>query len=274
MSVCALLLVAVSIHGAPPLSCGACQLLQEGIHRSIATNITAMEKDAVAGTMSTATLQVGQVIWHLCASDAWAGQRYDDALGKVCRTAVEKHVDALTTHWKEREADEYKDPAIALRMKRSVCGGAELSACRAEDLASISDFELVRPDECDVCKALVHDLYGLVMLSRERPTSAKHDNYFRLIGVLGQACADLPMRHAMRPDQKQTVLDICEDLWDEHEAPLSKLALKWGDREGAYAQSLCSSVLDVCAEDAPLNLRLFAADIERIHPRRAHKEDL
>jgi len=43
-------------------------------------------------------------------------------------------------------------------------------------------------------------------------------------------------------------LQMCEDLWDEHEATLTKLALK---RSVEYAQTVCTERLQVCDEDAP-----------------------
>ena len=73
--------------------------------------------------------------------------------------------------------------------------------------------------------------------------------FFRLIAQMGQACSELPMRHAIRPAEREAVIDLCEELWDEYGARFSKLAYQ---RSAAYAESLCSETLDLCADDAPL----------------------
>ena len=62
----------------------------------------------------------------------------------------------------------------------------------------------------------------LVMSSRDRPTEGKKsDAFYRLVGQLSAVCNDLSMRHAMRPEDREAVHDLCEDLWDDHEGTLS-----------------------------------------------------
>jgi len=229
------------------LTCAECSLMQEAIQRTISQNISALEKRAVAGSQMTATVQIGQLIWHVCESDAWREQRYRTSLDATCSAVVMAHVDTMTESWKDKSSEAYKEPAMALRMKRAVCTNAALGpACSPEELPS--DYEPLRADECAVCRALVGDLFHVVHFSRERPTSAKNDNFFRLHALMAHACAELQMRHAIRPSEVGRVAEMCEDLWDEHEATLTKLALK---RSVEYAQSVCTKRLQVCDEDAP-----------------------
>ncbi len=230
------------------LTCSECVALQEGIHRAIIANISALEAKNAAGTTATATLEIGQIIWHLCTSDSWRASRPRTSLDAACRDATKTHVDLMTEYWKEKTTDEYKDPVLALRMKRAVCPNPQLGACALEDLPS--DYEPLRPDECALCRALVSDLVGIVRLSRERPRTSKNDNYFRLIALMGQVCAELPMRHSIRANEADDVSELCEEFWDDHEAALSKLALQ---RSSSYAESLCTDVLEVCEQSAPLD---------------------
>ena len=241
---------AVALLGvaAGALTCSECVALQEGIHRAIAANISALEAKSTAGVTATATLEVGQIIWHLCTLDSWRASRPRESLDAACRDATKTHVDLMTEYWKEKTTDEYKDPVLALRMKRAVCPNPQLGACALEDLPS--DYEPLRPEECSICRAVVSDLVGIVRLSRERPKTSKNDNYFRLIGLMGQVCTELPMRRSIRANEADDVSDLCEDFWDEHEAALSKLALQ---RSPRYAESLCADVLEVCEKSVPLD---------------------
>merc|ERR1711871_1036329 len=108
--------------------------MQEAIHRSIVNNITEISKKSAGGTTQTATVEIGQIIWHLCGSDAWTEQRYAPSLTKTCRREVRKHVDLMTNYWKEKTSEEYQDSAIALRMKRAVCPNQDVGACMLESL--------------------------------------------------------------------------------------------------------------------------------------------
>ena len=67
-----------------PLTCGQCIALQEGIYRSINRNITALEQRNTAGVTSSATIEIGQIIWHLCSSDAWRDVRPSLELHRRC----------------------------------------------------------------------------------------------------------------------------------------------------------------------------------------------
>jgi len=246
--------VLVLLPPASALNCAECVALQEGIHRAIVANISALEHRGQAGTTQTATLEIGQIIWHLCSSDSWRASRPRASLDEACREATRSHVDLMTEYWKEKTSDDYKDPVLALRMKRAVCPNPQLGACALEDLPT--DYEPLRPQECALCRALTSDLAATVRLSRERPKTSKNDNYFRLIAQMGQACAELPMRRPIRPNERDDVSDLCEELWDDHEAALSKLALH---RSASYAESLCTDVLEVCEQAAPLD-GLYALD--------------
>ena len=75
VAVLALLVVALCPAAVAAFGCGECMVVQEGIQRSILHNITALEKKATLGTSETATVQIGQIIWHMCDSAAWQGQR-------------------------------------------------------------------------------------------------------------------------------------------------------------------------------------------------------
>lgn len=235
-------------------TCGECSAMQEAIQRSIVANITSFEVKGVAGTTQTATIEVGQIIWHLCGSDAWTTRRHKGSLTQACKREVRKHVDLMTNYWKEKSSDEYKDKALALRMKRAVCPNQDVGACDLETLPS--DYEPLRADECTVCRAMSSDLFGMVRQSRDKPTSGKSDAYFRLVGLMQGVCEDMPMRHPMRPEQRQNILELCEDLWDEYEAPFSRIALK---RTADYASTLCSEELELC-EDATTLEELYAHD--------------
>ena len=246
LRVVAPLLVVAAVAG-DKLSCGECCLIQEAIQRSISANITALEAKATAGTTATATVEIGQIIWKVCRSDTWKEGRYQQALTKACTKFVKKHVELATNYWKEKASEDYKDPTMVLRMKRAVCPNPDVGACALESLPS--DYSPLRPDECAVCKAVVSDLFTLVSSSRERPTQGKtSDAYYRLVGQLSSVCNELPMRHAIQPAQRDEVHDVCEELWDDHEGKLLKLALQ---RDEAFALALCADELEVC--DDPMS---------------------
>jgi len=227
------------------LSCGECGVIQEAIQRSMAANISALAEKSLAGTQQTATIMVGQVIWRVCSSDTWREHRYRDSLDTACRAAIDEHLDTWTKHWEGKTTDEYTDPLLALRMKRAACTAVD--ACGFDELPS--DYSPLRPDECAVCRALASDIFGMVRFSREAPKSAKtSDSFYRLVTLMGHACRDMPMRHAIRPEQRESVVLLCEDLWDEHEGAFSKLALK---RDESFAMALCSEHLELCDSDSP-----------------------
>ena len=251
-----------------PLRCGECMVIQEAIHRSIVHNITAMEASHQAGTTTTATIEIGQIIWRLCSSDAWKNARYQSSYTSACKRFVKKHVDLATNYWKEKAAEEYRDPTLALRMKRAVCPNPDVEACALDELPS--DYVPLRADECGICKALVSDVYGMVHSSRERPTQGKtSDAFYRLAQQLGNVCTDLPMRHALRADEREAVHELCEDVWDDHEGALTRLALR---RDEEYARALCADELEIC--DEPMSrAELLASDPTSLaEPAAAHDE--
>ena len=84
------------------LTCGQCIALQEGIWRSIRHNISHFEKKNTAGVVTTATLEVGQIIWHLCGSEGWKHSRPSDGLLQACSDHTRPHTDLMTEYWKEK----------------------------------------------------------------------------------------------------------------------------------------------------------------------------
>ena len=62
-------------------------------------------------------------------------------------------------------------------------------------------------------------------------------------------CAELPMRHAFRPKEKDDVFEMCEELLDDNEGQFQRLAVK---RDKAYASTFCSEELDICEDAIPL----------------------
>ena len=238
------------------LACGECIAIQEAIHTSINRNITALQKQNLAGTTATATVEIGQIIWlPVCESNTWTEARHQAPLTTACTKFVEKHTDLATSYWKEKSSDEYEDKALALRMKRAVCTNEAVGACTLDMLPS--DYEPLRPDECEVCKAVVGDVYGIIANSRDRPTEAKKsDAYFRLVGDLQHVCDHQPMRRAIRSEEREAVREMCEDIWDEHEGKLVKMVL---NRSEKYAAKMCADELDLC--DSPMAVKeLFAHD--------------
>ena len=92
-----LLFLVVALARAAALSCSECSHIQELIHHSISRNISALEKAAVAGTTSTATVEIGQIVWRVCGSEAWKEARLSAELGKACnpRPALECNPDSI-----------------------------------------------------------------------------------------------------------------------------------------------------------------------------------
>jgi len=131
-------------------------------------------------------------------------------------------------------------------MKRSVCANAQIDACGVDELPN--EYSPLTADECDMCEALVIDLYQMVSSSVDRPNKAKTDPYFRLVGMMSEVCDELPMRHPIRKAERGPLLESCQDFWDEHEHTLLKLALK---HDASFAQGLCSDVLDLCDGSIP-----------------------
>ena len=66
------------------------------------------------------------------------------ACAPTCRAAC-----AARSYWKEKSSDEYKDGALALRMKRAVCPNPDVNSCALDQLPS--DYEPLRADECASC---------------------------------------------------------------------------------------------------------------------------
>ena len=69
--------------GGVALTCDECVTIQEGIHRTIVHNISALERKALAGTSTEATIEIGQLIWRLCESTTWKERRHSQAQGSV-----------------------------------------------------------------------------------------------------------------------------------------------------------------------------------------------
>ena len=239
-----------------PLTCGQCIALQEGIYRSINRNITALEQRNTAGVTSSATIEIGQIIWHLCGSEPWRQVRPNDALVDACETHQRPHTDLMTEYWKEKSTEEYHDQALALRMKRAVCPNPEIDACSLDDLPD--DYTPLNPkSDCAICQAVTADVFGIIHTSRERPTKKqKHgDNFIRMAALISEVCEDLPMRHPIRPEQRANVLEACQDFWEDHEDSFVKMIF---ERTPQFALSLCSEQLDACEQDmSPSQLYAF-----------------
>jgi hypothetical protein len=236
------------------LTCGQCIALQEGVYRSINRNITALEQKNTAGVTSSATIEIGQIIWHLCGSDAWKNARPNDQLIAACEEHQRPHTDLMTEYWKEKSTDEYHDAALALRMKRAVCPNPEIDACSLDELPD--DYAPLDPkSECSICQAVTADVFGIIHTSRERPKKKHGDNFFRIVGLIAAVCDDLPMRHPIQPTQRDDVLEACQDFWDDNEDSFVKMVF---NRSPEFALSLCSEALDVCEEDmSPSQLYAF-----------------
>ena len=239
------------------VTCEECLAIQEGIHRTINHNISALETKSAAGTTQTERIEIGQLIWHLCDSPTWKEQRHHDEMTRACRSFARVHVDVATRYWQEKSSDEYQDPVLALQMKRAVCTNPDIDACRLADLPDA--YSPLGADECDMCHAVVADLYRLVQNSIERPRSGKSDPYFRLVEVMSEVCTELPMRHEIRAEKRADVLDACVDVWDDYEATLSKMALK---RDLAFARSICTEARP-CARGRPVPAARHTASLRR-----------
>ena len=254
-SALALVMCVAAAQAAKRLTCGQCIALQEGMYRSINRNITTLEQRNTAGVTSSATIEVGQIIWHLCGSESWRGARPNDALVNACETHQRPNTDLMTEYWKEKTTEEYHDRALALRMKRAVCPNPEIDACSLEELSD-DDTPLNPKSDCAICEALTADVFGIIHTSRERPTKKHGDNFFRIAALIGEVCDDLPMRHPIRPTQRDNVLEACQDFWEDHEDSFVKMVF---DRSPQFALSLCSEQLDACEEDMSPN-QLYAFD--------------
>ena len=102
------------------VSCGQCTVIQEAIQRAIIENITAYEKQAHAGTQTTARIEIGHLIWRVCDGAPWKAQRYHSELQAACSYFVKQHVDHATNFWKDKTVDEYKDPVRRRRTLSSM----------------------------------------------------------------------------------------------------------------------------------------------------------
>ena len=52
------------------MTCEQCVAIQEGIHRTINHNISALETKAMSGTQTTERIEIGQLIWRMCDSES------------------------------------------------------------------------------------------------------------------------------------------------------------------------------------------------------------
>ena len=127
-------------------------------------------------------------------SEPWKSVRYSETVEAACREFTRTHLDLATHQWKEKSADEYHDPALALRMKGEVCTLPDVDACSFDDML---DGYISPTDECALCEAIVHDLEKSVRTSRDAGAKPKSDPYFRLVAIMSQVCNELPMRHTI-----------------------------------------------------------------------------
>ena len=100
-----------------PVTCEQCVAIQEGIHRTINHNISALETRATSGTQTTERIEIGQLIWRMCESESWKEQRHHDELTAACRSFAKVHVDVATRYWQEKSSDEYKDHVLGLQAR-------------------------------------------------------------------------------------------------------------------------------------------------------------
>ena len=254
LAIAALSLSALTTGANAKLSCGGCMVFQESIWRTINHNISNAEMKNLAGTSSTFTLEVGQVIWYLCSSRAWTSMRYSDELESACKDYVRENVEMMTNYWQEKTQQEYQDASLALKMKRAVCPNPEIDACRLEQLPD--DYSPLEADECAICEAVVADLFGIVQQTRDRPKKKLGDNYVRLLGLMGSVCEELPMRHPIRAKERDAVLELCQDIWEDHDSTLYQMAMK---RSADFARTMCSQQLELCDDDLPTSF-LYAHD--------------
>ena len=137
-----------------------------------------------------------------------------------------------------------KDASLALKMKRAVCPNPEIDACHLEQLPD--DYSPLEADECAICEAVVADLFGIVQQTRDRPKKKLGDNYVRLLGLMGSVCEELPMRHPIRAKERDAVLELCQDIWEDHDSTLYQMAMK---RSADFARTMCSQQLELCDDD-------------------------
>jgi len=252
-----LLLLALAGRSLATGTCGTCMTVQEEIGASINHNISVKQHRSMAGTTEETTIEIGQIIWNLCRSDTFKERRFDTVTEKACKKYMKSQeiVDMMTNMWKDKTVEDYQEPHFVLRMKRAVCLQEELGEGKCEPEQLPSDYSPLKPDECAVCEAVVSDIFGMVRRSRDRPKQGQRsDAFMRLNARFQPVCEELPMRHALRKEHLDTIKEHCEDLWDEHEGALSKLAL---DRSARAASNFCADVASVCEESTP-RAKLFA----------------
>lgn len=92
--------------------------------------------------------------------------------------------------------------------------------------------------------------------SRERPKKKQGDNFYRAVGLIGEVCDDLPMRHPIQPNKRDDVLEACQDFWEEYDDAFVKMIF---DRSAQFALSICSEHLELCEEDMSASF-LYAFD--------------
>lgn len=83
--------------------------------------------------------------------EPWKSLRFSDNLEAACRTFTKDHVDLATSLWKDKSADEYKDPALALQMKRALCTAPDIGACSHEELPDAYKM-ISAKKECTLCQ--------------------------------------------------------------------------------------------------------------------------
>jgi len=211
------------------------------------------------------------VIRNVCSSDAWAAQRYHPRFDKACRKLIgdpNKDIERGKTpkdtfrfmvyQWRGQSAmlnaptgDNQqifgRDPTLALRMKRQVCGESgpySLGVCAADELPPATcdgSAACVGTGQCEVCRAIVSSAFGVVHQSRERPTVAAGFEFSALSDRLERICADMPMREAMR--NMAATAEVCQDLWEEHGSTFQSLAAQ---RAPEYAEMLCVRHIGAC----------------------------
>ena len=142
-------------------------------------------------------------------------------------------------------------------MKRAVCTHTDLGSCDSSALPG--DYTPLRPDECAVCEAVVSDLFGLVRFSRERPITAKNDNYFRLVGLMGNICEELPMRHSIMLQQRDSVHEMCQVA-----AALGAERTRPAEHTSRASRPVSPAPRCACARPSRQPLRCGGAPLERV----------
>ena len=72
---------------------------------------------------------------------------------------------------------------------------------------------------------------------------------------MSDACDELPSRRFIARGERQQVRELCEEVWDDHEAAFRRMAL---DRSVRYAAAVCVKA-DVC-EERTSHEQLYALD--------------